>query len=102
MTPEEQEVQPPSARLSLRTCSSPLLSASTLNESELQYSVGGAEVEYPAGGPSTSAQASVHAQCYTCEDRWYNCPKPVGAAAHRRGRGGGFRGLEVGCPRQTG
>lgn len=28
-------------------------SASTLNESELQYSVGGAGIEYPAGGLST-------------------------------------------------
>lgn len=40
----------------LHVRSLPALSASTLNESELQYSVGGAGIEYPAGGSSTHAQ----------------------------------------------
>lgn len=54
--PKRSQKKSTCTRVCLCTCSSPLLSASTLNESELQYSVGGAGIEYPAGGPSTHAQ----------------------------------------------
>lgn len=40
------------------------VSASTLYESELQYSVGGAGVGYPAGGSSTSMHTHTH--IYVC------------------------------------
>ncbi len=39
-----------------------VVSASTLYESELQYSVGGAGIGYPAGGSSTH----MHTHIYTC------------------------------------
>lgn len=52
------------------TFSLPLLSASTLNESELQYSVGGAGIEYPAGGSSTHAKRFMRARISVTLDWW--------------------------------
>lgn len=52
------------------TLSLPLLSASTLNESELQYSVGGAGIEYPAGGSSTHAKRFMRAHISITLEWW--------------------------------
>ena len=52
-----------------------VVSASTLYESELQYSVGGAGLGYPPGGSSTHTHTHTHACThtykydYTREDR---------------------------------
>lgn len=47
-------------RVHIASHQSPVVSASTLYESELQYSVGGAGIGYPAaGGSSTSVTISI-------------------------------------------
>lgn len=54
------------------------VSASTLYESELQYSVGEAGIGYPAGGSSTHLHAHRHTLLYyySCECCQQYIPKP--------------------------
>lgn len=63
--------------LCMCTFSLPLLSASTLNESELQYSVGGAGIEYPAGGSSTHAKRFMRARISVTLDWWNTFSKTL-------------------------
>lgn len=48
------------ARMLIASHQTLVVSASTLYESELQYSVGGAGIGYPAGGSSTHTHARTH------------------------------------------